>query len=102
MQEQAHDNMSSTPSGNQIAGTDVLSQLVEAACGAAIKKVMNITDIPPRRLMTIKETSTYLAISEHEVYKMLANNELIGVRHGRRLMIDIRDLETWIATHKAA
>jgi excisionase family DNA binding protein len=102
MQEQAHDNMSSTPFGNPIAGTDVLSQLVEAACGAAIKEAMNITDIPPRRLMTIKETSTYLAISEREVYNMLANNELLGVRHGRRVMIDVRDLETWIAAHKAA
>jgi excisionase family DNA binding protein len=102
MQQQAHNNMSSTPSENPIAGTDVLSQLVEAACGAAIKKAMNITDIPPRRLMTIRETSTYLAISEREVYNMLANNELLGVRHGRRVMIDVRDLETWIAAHKAA
>jgi excisionase family DNA binding protein len=102
MQEQAYDRMSITPSENQAAGTDVLSQLVEAACGAAIRKALNIADIPPRRLVTIKETAIYLAISEREVYKMLANNELLGVRHGRRLMIDIRDLESWIDSHKAA
>ena len=102
MQEQAHDRMSSTPSENQAATTDVLSQLVEAACGAAIRKALNITDIRPRRLMTIKETSAYLAISEREVYNMLATNEIVGVRHGRRVMIDLRDLETWIAAHKAA
>jgi excisionase family DNA binding protein len=94
--------MSSTPSENQVAGTDVLSQLVEAACGAAIRKALNIADIPPRRLVTIKEAATYLAISEREVHKMPANNELVGVRHGRRLMIDIRDLESWISSHKAA
>ena len=92
MQEQAYDRMSITPLGNQTAGSDVLSQLVEAACGAAIKKALNIADIPPRRLVTIKETAKYLAISEREVYKMLANNEIVGVRHGRGLMIDIRDL----------
>ena len=102
MQEQAQDRMSSTPLENQTAGTDVLSQLVEAACGIAIRKALNITDIAPKRLMTIKETSAYLAISEREVYNMLATNELIGVRHGRRVMIDLRDLETWIAAHKAA
>lgn len=102
MQEQAHDRMSSSPSENQTAATDVLSQLVEAACGIAIRKALNIADMPPRRLMTIKETSTYLAISEREVYNMLSTNELVGVRHGRRVMIDVRDLETWIAAHKAA
>jgi excisionase family DNA binding protein len=52
--------------------------------------------------MTIKETSAYLAISEREVYNMLCTNELVGVRHGRRVMIDMHDLETWIAAHKAA
>jgi excisionase family DNA binding protein len=102
MQEQAHDRMSSTSLGNQTSGSDALSQLVEAACGAAIRKALNITDISPRRLMTINEAATYLAISEREVYNMLANNELCGVRHGRRVMIDVRDLETWIAAHKAA
>ena len=102
MQEQAQDRMSSTPLENQTAGTDVLSQLVEAACGIAIRKALNITDVAPKRLMTIKETSTYLAISEREVYNMLSTNELVGVRHGRRVMIDMRDLETWIASHKAA
>jgi excisionase family DNA binding protein len=77
-----------------------LSQLVEAPCGAAIRKALNITDISPRRLMTINEAATYLAISEREVYNMLANNELLGVRRGRRVMIDPRDLEQWIESNK--
>jgi excisionase family DNA binding protein len=44
----------------------------------------------------------YLALSEREIYNMIANKDLSGVRHGRRLMLDIRDLDVWIATHKAA
>lgn len=92
--------MSSPSLGNQTSGSDALSQLVEAACGAAIRKALNISDISPRRLMTINEAATYLAISEREVYNMLANNELLGVRRGRRVMIDLRDLERWIESNK--
>jgi excisionase family DNA binding protein len=77
--------------------------MIKAACHAAIKEAMNnIGDISPRRLMTAQEASVYLALSEREIYNMLANKELAGVRHGRRLMLDIRDLEDWIAAHKAA
>jgi hypothetical protein len=31
---------------------------------------------------------------------MIANEQLVGVRHGRRLMIDIRDIEEWIDRKK--
>jgi len=82
--------------------TDPLSQMIEAACEAAIKRAMKIGDISPRRLLTAQEAATYLALSEREVYNMIANKELTDVRHGRRLMVDIRDLEQWIASHKAA
>jgi excisionase family DNA binding protein len=81
--------------------SDPLSQLIEAACEVAIKKALNITDFPPRRLLTIKEVAVYLAISEREVYNMLANNELHGVRHGRRVMVDMRDAERWIESNKS-
>jgi excisionase family DNA binding protein len=79
-----------------------LSQMIEAACESAIKRAMNISDISPRRLMTVQEASVYLPLSEREIYNMIANKELIGIRHGRRLMLDIRDLDHWIAAHKAA
>jgi hypothetical protein len=31
---------------------------------------------------------------------MIANKQLVGVRHGRRLMVDIRDIEKWIDLKK--
>jgi excisionase family DNA binding protein len=76
--------------------------MIQAACEAAVRRAMNISDISPRRLLTAQEAAIYLALSEREVYNMIANKDLTGVRHGRRLVVDIRDLEEWIATHKAA
>jgi excisionase family DNA binding protein len=81
---------------------DPLSQMIEEACESAIKRAMNISDVSPRRLMSVQEAAVYLALSEREIYNMIANKELSGVRHGRRLMLDIRDLDAWIAMHKAA
>jgi excisionase family DNA binding protein len=80
--------------------TDALSQIIEAACEAALKRTLRMSDISPRRLLTVRETAAYLSLSEGEVYSMLANKDLVGIRRGKRIMIDIRDLEDWIASHK--
>jgi excisionase family DNA binding protein len=81
--------------------TDPLSQMMEAACEAAIKRTMRISDVSPRRLLTARESAQYLSLSEREVYNMISDHKLTGVRYGRRLMIDIQDLEGWILSHKA-
>jgi excisionase family DNA binding protein len=86
--------------GVLIARMDPLSEMIEVACGAAIRKAMNVTDLTSRRLLTVKEVAVYLAVSEREVYNMLSKNELRSVRHGRRLMVDLRDLERWIEGNK--
>jgi excisionase family DNA binding protein len=79
---------------------DPLSQMIEAACEAAIRRALNISDVSPRRLLTVEEAAIYLTLSEREIYNMVSNGELVGVRHGKRRMIDIRDLDAWIASHK--
>lgn len=84
-----------------MTSTDPLSQIIEAACESAIKKAMNITDLPARRLLTVEEAAVYLAISKREIYNMLANGELQAVRHGRRVMVDLRDAEKWIERKKS-
>jgi len=81
---------------------DPLSKMIEAACEAAIKRTMRISDVSPRRLLTARESAQYLSLSEREVYNMIAVRQLAGVRHGKRVMVDILDLEEWIAAHKAA
>ena len=85
---------------DSMIGTDPLSQMIETACEAAIKRAMRIGDISPRRLLTAQEAAVYLALSEREVYNMIANKDLIGIRHGRRVMIDLRDIENWIESNK--
>jgi excisionase family DNA binding protein len=81
---------------------DPLSAIIKMACQAAIKEALHVSDLSPLRVLTVEEAAGYLALSEREVYNMISNRDLVSVRHGRRLMIDIRDLELWIAAHKAA
>jgi hypothetical protein len=39
---------------------DPLSQMIEAACEAAIKRAMSVSDLSPRRLLTAQEAAVYL------------------------------------------
>ena len=66
-----------------------------------MKRVMGVTDISPRRLMKVAEASKYLALSDREIYNMIANKEFKAVKQGRALMLDIRELEAWIERKKA-
>jgi excisionase family DNA binding protein len=84
-----------------VTNPDPLSVMIKAACQAAIKEALKISDLSPRRLLNVEETAGYLSLSEREVYNMISNKYLASVRHGRRLMVDIRDLEEWISSHKA-
>jgi excisionase family DNA binding protein len=81
---------------------DPLSQMIRVACKDAVKAALNIGDISPRRLLSVEQTAIYLCLSEREIYNMLSTKQLAGVRHGKRLMVDIRDLEKWVEGHKAA
>jgi excisionase family DNA binding protein len=82
-------------------GADAFSQMIEAAVESAMKRVMGMTDISPRRLMKVAEASKYLALSDREIYNMIANKEFTAVKQGWALMLDIRELETWIERKKA-
>jgi hypothetical protein len=68
----------------------------------SVKAALNIGDISARRLPSVEQTAIYLCLSEREIYNMLSTKQLAGVRHGKRLMVDIRDLEEWIEGHKVA
>jgi excisionase family DNA binding protein len=90
------------PRSNRPSSGDVLSQMIESACEAAMKRVLNISDASQRRLLTVADAAVYLSLSEREIYNMIGTGELKGVRHGRRVMIDIRDLEAWIDANKTS
>ena len=65
-----------------------------------MREALNISEATNRRLLAAEEAATYLSLSKREVYKMIAAGQLLAVSHGRRKMLDIRDLETWIAENK--
>lgn len=84
----------------EMSTADAFAQVIERAVLEALRKALNVNDVTGRRLVTAKQAAVYLCLSLREIYNMVSNRELNGVRHGRRLMLDIRDLERWIELNK--
>jgi len=53
-----------------------------------------------KRLLTIKEASEYLGISEKGLYNMVYRREIPFVKLGGKLRFDIIDIEKWINDNK--
>lgn len=53
-----------------------------------------------RRLCSIEQASHYLAVSTWTVRRMVWNGELPHLRRGRRILLDLRDLDAWIDREK--
>jgi excisionase family DNA binding protein len=53
-----------------------------------------------KRLYSIKEASLYLGRSVWAVREMLWAGKLPYVKDGRRILLDIRDMESWIEKNK--
>jgi len=49
-----------------------------------------------RRLCSIAEASHYLAVSTWTVREMVWRGDLLHIRQGRRVLLDLRDLEAWV------
>lgn len=79
---------------------DVFESLIERAVEAAMRKALNVNEATTRRLLSIEEGAVYLCLSRREIYNMIRTGELLAVTHGRRKMLDIRDVDQWIARNK--
>lgn len=53
-----------------------------------------------KRLLTIKEAGIYLGRSEWSVRELIWAGSLPSVKVGRRIHLDIYDLDKWIEAHK--
>jgi len=53
-----------------------------------------------KRLYTIKEAGIYLGRSVYSVRELIWDGKLPCVRVGRRIQLDIRDLDEFIKKHK--
>ncbi len=54
----------------------------------------------PRRLCAIAEAARYLAVSTWTVREMVWRGDLPHIRQGRRILIDLHDLDQWVARSK--
>ena len=75
---------------------DTFEQAIEHAVETAVRKALNVNPATNRRLLSVDEAATYLSLSKRELYNMLQRGALPVVKQGKRTMIDIRDLDTWI------
>ena len=55
---------------------------------------------PAERLYSTKRAAKYLSLSTRTVQNMVANGELRQVSAGRRVLIDVEDLDRWIENAK--
>lgn len=79
---------------------DAFEAVIERAVETAVRKALNISDATNRRLLSIEESAAYLSLSKRTMYDMIAARELPAVRHGKRTMLDLRDLDAWIEQAK--
>jgi excisionase family DNA binding protein len=74
--------------------------VIEQAVETAVRKALAVNDATSRRMFSITDAAVYIGLSKREVYNMIAAGELKAVTHGRRKLLDIRDLEAWITRNK--
>ena len=53
-----------------------------------------------KRLYSIKEAAVYLGRSEWAVREMIWAGKLPYVKDGKRILLDIRDMDEWIEQNK--
>jgi excisionase family DNA binding protein len=56
-------------------------------------------DVAPR-LLTVKQAAAYLGRTEEAIQHMVAARKLPVVRDGRRVFLDVRELDKWIERNR--
>jgi excisionase family DNA binding protein len=79
---------------------DAFGEAVALAIESGLRKALNISEVTNRRVLSAEEAATYIGLSRREVYNMIATKQLRTIKHGKRTMLDIRDLDEWIEINK--
>ena len=77
-------------------GTDGISQVKKQR----LKDAQGTSYPLPKRLYTLKEASVYLGRTLWGVREMVWAGKIPVVRDGKRIFIDINDLETYVTRNK--
>jgi excisionase family DNA binding protein len=84
-----------------ISRNDGFETMIGLVVESAVRKALSNGETATRRLLTVEETAVYLSLSERQIQNMISARSLPVVRQGRRVMVDIRDLDRWIEDNKA-
>jgi excisionase family DNA binding protein len=57
---------------------------------------------PRKRLYTINQAAEYLGRSPWAVRSMIWNGKLPAVRDGKRILVDVFDLDRWVEANKVS
>jgi excisionase family DNA binding protein len=78
---------------------DTLASAVAAKLRADLVGSGGSASVAPR-LLTVDQAAVYLARSKDAVQHMVAARKLPVVRDGRRVFLDVRELDRWIEQSK--
>lgn len=59
-----------------------------------------VSPFPLKRLFSVSEAGIYLGKGEYTIRTMVWNEVLPVVRDGRKILLDVRDLDAWIEKNK--
>jgi hypothetical protein len=65
-----------------------------------VKKVQGITNPLPQRLFSLKEASTFLGRTLWSMRELIWAGKIPIVRDGKRIFVDVVDLENYITKNK--
>jgi excisionase family DNA binding protein len=74
---------------------DTLASALAARLGPDLRTHSGSASIVPR-LLTVDQAAVYLGRSKEAVQHMVAARKLPVVRDGRRVFLDVRELDRWI------
>ena len=79
--------------------SEVFQASLEQVVETIVRKI-SASAAMDRRLRSVEEAAEYIGLCKRVVWDMIANHQLPIVKHGKRTLIDTRDLDEWVERNK--
>lgn len=80
---------------------DLFVRALAAEVAMLVKKEMVVpASVIQPRLLDVKQAAIYLSRSEQSVQRLIFQKEVAVIRVGRRVHLDVRDLDKWIEMNR--